>query len=358
VTTSGELTIGLLTAPGGVALLAALEGSVRDDVPWHDTPNDSRPNAVDAAVSAIATMSFGEMVRQAVFAGDRMAGPWNGEAPTRLATAYRLARERAPIAAAVAERFGDVLGAELDPAGQQWWASAAGERHHRPRHRDHHDVYCCGEFSEGGIWTVTAPPAAVHDELVGVWELEPEPVSRWLLPATPAARVYEIRDASDWAALVARHPRHTGSTHSGWELPGPNQHRREVAELIATSRGAAARVDVQVAMPDWVAVAAEYDAVHLSWAGMLTSEGHVTAVSGLGPNVVTMLRYWFSERTLWLNDVFGTPRPLPAPHLDPDRAGEGGISAADDLDRRALDHATLEARLGRIPFDAPDSPPG
>jgi hypothetical protein len=29
-----------------------------------------------------------------------------------------------------------------------------------------------------------------------------------------------------------------------------------------------------------------------------------------------MLRYWFSERTLWLADVFGDPRPAPDPGVD------------------------------------------
>ena len=28
--------------------------------------------------------------------------------------------------------------------------------------------------------------------------------------------------------------------------------------------------------------------------------------------VVTLLRTWFSERTLWLRDVFGEPEPLPS----------------------------------------------
>jgi hypothetical protein len=29
-----------------------------------------------------------------------------------------------------------------------------------------------------------------------------------------------------------------------------------------------------------------------------------------------MLRYWFSERTLWLADVFGDPRAAPDPQIN------------------------------------------
>ena len=66
-------------------------------------------------------------------------------------------------------------------------------------------------------------------------------------------------------------------------------------------------------MPDWAAVAAEFDGVHLSWAGFLSAEGYVSDLDG---DDVTMLRYWFSERTLWLRDVFGEPIPLEAPNSD------------------------------------------
>ena len=65
-------------------------------------------------------------------------------------------------------------------------------------------------------------------------------------------------------------------------------------------------------VPDWRAVSERYDGVHLSWAGFITSEGCITDLDG---GDVTMLRYWFSERTNWLADVFGEPEPLPAPWL-------------------------------------------
>ena len=65
--------------------------------------------------------------------------------------------------------------------------------------------------------------------------------------------------------------------------------------------------------PDWRAVADDYDGVHLTWAGFLTAEGFV-AVDDAG--MVSLLRYWLSERTLWLHDVFGEPTPLPEPTFE------------------------------------------
>ncbi len=38
-------------------------------------------------------------------------------------------------------------------------------------------------------------------------------------------------------------------------------------------------------------------------------------VSDLPGGGVTVLRYWSSERTLWLRDVFGKPEPIAAPAL-------------------------------------------
>ena len=56
-----------------------------------------------------------------------------------------------------------------------------------------------------------------------------------------------------------------------------------------------------------------YDGIHLSWAGFITGEGRVV---DLGDGDVTMLRYWFSERTLWLGDVFGEPLSAPDPQIN------------------------------------------
>ena len=96
-------------------------------------------------------------------------------------------------------------------------------------------------------------------------------------------------------------------------------------------------------------MAADIDGVHLTWAGMLTCEGRVIDVPELGPDAVSMVRYWRSERTLWLDDVFETPVPLPAPDLSGRINGDLGIDAAAP-GRRATDQQSISARLGRDPF--------
>jgi hypothetical protein len=107
----------------------------------------------------------------------------------------------------------------------------------------------------------------------------------------------------------------------------------------------AVRTEIAVhVLPDWEGVAADFDGVHLSWARFLTSEGYISDLSNGG---ITMMRYWGSERTLWLHDVFDEPEPLAAPALT-GRVGSGvSIDASSDAKRQASDRSVLERLLGR-----------
>jgi hypothetical protein len=99
--------------------------------------------------------------------------------------------------------------------------------------------------------TVSAPPSEAHGDLIEVWELWPEPISRWRLPIFANARVFDVHGPKDWARLVATYPHTPTRPHSRWELPGPNQHlAEEVRDVEIASAGSAARNDVQVAMPN------------------------------------------------------------------------------------------------------------
>jgi hypothetical protein len=347
---TGDLARELTVAPVGVALLDLLEIEHRDDVVWFETPDRSDPDAVDAAIASVATMSFGDLVHRLVSGATRVGGPWVSGASRRLERAYRLAPARATIATAVADAFGSSMRADLPFDAQQWWSSAGAPDAVESRFDRPLGVYCCGEFTWNALWTVSSPPAEVHDDLIDVWELFPGPISRWELPVTDGARVLEVHDPLDWAQLVTRYPRMVTNAHTGWELPGRNQDRAEVHGLVLASGGAAARSDVQVAMPDWRRVAEAYDGIHLSWAGMLACEGRVVDLPELGPNVVSMLRYWGSERTLWLDPVFGHPAPLPAAVLSGRVNGDLGIDATDAT-RGERDRRTLAALVGRDLFD-------
>lgn len=304
----------VLASPLGVAWLAVLEAGGSGDEGWPSTPLASRPSSVSAAVDRVGEVSFGSLMRAAVFAGVMESGPWMPDAPTKIAAAYRHADRRAPIAEAVATRFGAELHAPLDGDRQQWFSDGSPwiERV-APLFVRLDEVYGAGEFTWAGLWTASDPPPEVVEEMLGAWEYETGPITRWRLPVRPEARVFEIHRPEDWAALVAAHPR-SGRPHPGWELPGINQHRLEIAALLAVPDQRAARTSVRRHLvPDWRSVAGEYDGIHLSWAGFITSEGSVV---DLGDGDVTMLRYWFSERALWLADVFGEPDRAPDPHID------------------------------------------
>jgi hypothetical protein len=182
----------------------------------------------------------------------------------------------------------------MDPIGQQWWTSPGlGGPRLAPLFRRYSHVYENGEFTWAGLWTVTDPPVETHDELVGAWELW-QPIGRWHLPVNDDVRVFEVHRPDDWVAVVSAFP----------------------AAVDETS---------EHVLPDWAAVALSFDAIHLSWAGFITTEGTATA---MGAGLFTMLRYWGSERTHWLRDCFGEPTAL-------------------DGDRRTSDRAMLRDLLGR-----------
>lgn len=304
----------VLASPLGVSWLAVLEAGSFGDQGWAVTSPRSDPAAVSAAVDLIREMSFGTLINAAVYAAVVESGPWMADAPAKIAAAYQQAEQRAPIAEAVAGRFGDELGAPLDRTAQQWWTDGSPWIESlAPLFGRFGDVYGAGEFTTAGLWTATGPPPEALLQMVGAWEYETGPITRWWLPVRPEARVFEIHRPADWARLVTTHPRQA-APHPGWELPGVNQHHHQISPLLAVTEQRAARASVgRHVVPDWQSVAGHYDGIHLSWAGFITAEG---CIVDLGGGDVTMVRYWFSERTLWLADAFGEPRQAPDPQIN------------------------------------------
>ncbi|MCA1703477.1 MAG: hypothetical protein LC808_09550 [Actinobacteria bacterium] len=304
----------MLASPLGVTLLSVLEVGCDADVGWWRSSPTSTPAAVDAAVDAVASMSFGELIDAAVYTGVIKSGPWISDAPTIVAGAYRHAEARTSIAEAVNDRFGEALHAPLDRAAQQWWTDGSSWFEQlMPLFRKFDRVYGAGQFTWAGLWSVTDPPPEVLAQLAAAWEYEMGPVSRCSLPVRPEARIFEVHRPEDWAQLATEHHRQ-GKPHPEWELPGINQHHRRVSSLLDVPGQRAVRTAIgRHVVPDWRSVARHYDGVHLSWAGFITAEGCIT---DLGNGDVTMLRYWFSERTHWLADIFDDPFPAAAPTID------------------------------------------
>jgi hypothetical protein len=339
---SADFVEAVLASPLGVSWLAVLEAWRPGGDGWPATSPVADRAAVAAAVDRVGELSFGAVMRAAVFAGVMESGPWMPDAPDKLAAAYRQAEQRAPIAEALAARFGEELHWPIGRDGQQWftdghpWIESIA-----PLFRDLGEVYGAGEFTTSGLWTATDPPPDVLEEMVGAWEIETGPIQRWWLPVRPEARVLELHRPADWARLVTEYPR-LAEPHPGWELPGVNPHPTVPASLFAVPHQRAARDPVRRHLvPDWRSVAQRYDGVHLSWAGFVTSEG---CVVDLGEGDVTMLRYWFSERTLWLADVFGEPSPAPDPGIDLDA---GSRHWPPRPPRITVDLGLIERLLGR-----------
>ncbi len=115
-------------------------------------------------------------------------------------------------------------------------------------------------------------------------------------PARGSGRVLEL-DATVWADLCRRHPLEvTATSGADW----------------ARATGRAGRWVV----PDWSAVAAEWDAVHLTIAQYLALAGRILDVSD---GVASLVAGWSPDCTVWLTDavrLWGEPQPWALEQLD------------------------------------------
>jgi hypothetical protein len=109
----------------------------------------------------------------------------------------------------------------------------------------------------------------------------------WPLVPPPGARIYEIGGPDDWVGLVARYPLDVTKSrwHDWYKVTG--------------------RAGTWL-MPDYAAVASDYDGVHLSVGGYLTAAGRAFPVSG---SAATMLAGWDPDLTYWLGDVLEPAGP-------------------------------------------------
>lgn len=113
----------------------------------------------------------------------------------------------------------------------------------------------------------------------------------WPLRPSAGAGIYEVSSPDDWTALVARYPLDVSASkrHDWWRVTG-----RAGRWLI----------------PDFAAVAEDYDAVHVTVGGYLTTAGRVLPADRLGRSdgaaagvASTMLAGWSPDETYWLADV-------------------------------------------------------
>jgi len=118
------------------------------------------------------------------------------------------------------------------------------------------------------------------------------------------ARVFEIAEAADWTHLVERYPLDVTRT-------------RRACWYWATG------IDDRWFIPDWPAVARDYDAVHLSVAGYLSTAGRALPVPGGN----TLLAGFSLDETYWLADI--VRRSGPSEHWHRDQNGQVWAPAID-----------------------------
>jgi hypothetical protein len=101
----------------------------------------------------------------------------------------------------------------------------------------------------------------------------------WALRPASRASIFEIHSAQDWSELVQRYPLPVTRSrrHDWWRATGQ---------------------DVAWTIPDYLAVAADYDGVHLSVAGYLSTAGRALRAG----EAHTVLAGWDPEDTWWLTD--------------------------------------------------------
>ncbi len=109
----------------------------------------------------------------------------------------------------------------------------------------------------------------------------------WPVRTTRPPRVLEIGRPDDWVALVRRYPVDVTAGKRGdwWRATG-----RDGGWLI----------------PDWPAVADNWDAVHLSIAGYLTTAGRPLDVT---EGYATVLAGWDPDATFWFDDLIELAGP-------------------------------------------------
>jgi hypothetical protein len=137
-------------------------------------------------------------------------------------------------------------------------------------------------YVDGDSSIYVAIDEKVGDPITG----QKAPYQSWLLKAEKNIRILEIENADGWHMLCARYPTAGSATHDSPDFS----------------------MDSGRIVPDWYAVAQDWDAVHISFGAMLmTDQVRVESKAGWTFNWA-----WQIEQTLWLRWAFTSIDPLPS----------------------------------------------
>lgn len=259
-----------LHGPTSAMLRDALAASVDRAMYWQPPDGADVLCAAEEVVSAlrpvaarIADAPGSQWWATGVATDDQWTVPWDGGG--RLSPdvdgELQLWREQtlADDARARAERPDDPAA----PWGGQWWSI--------PPHRLVRTTRSLAGDGPAGLWFV--------EDFFGGDEAVATPVDAY------PARVIEIDGSEDWAQLCRRHPLDvSASRRQDW--------------YSVTGR------DGTWVIPDWAAVAAEADGVHLTVRGYLTA---ATTLIDVGEGSASVLAGWNPDETFWFRGVAARP---------------------------------------------------
>lgn len=108
----------------------------------------------------------------------------------------------------------------------------------------------------------------------------------WPVEPRPGAQIFEIYGPEDWTGLVGRYPIDVSKSrrHDWWRTTG------WAGKWL---------------IPDFAAAAADYDAIHLSVTGYVTTAGRALDVN----DGRTVMAGWDPDQTFWLTDVLTSSGP-------------------------------------------------
>ena len=132
------------------------------------------------------------------------------------------------------------------------------------------------------------------------------PVACWILRVSESARVYEINGPLDWHRMCANYP-----ARSARDASDPEVSDSEGWGLYPLKRLSCGDAEMNNWLtPDWPAVAKDWDGVHLTLGGLLTSD----SVRVISTAEWSMHRFWDMEQTMWLRWSFDEIKRLPDRH--------------------------------------------
>lgn len=169
-------------------------------------------------------------------------------------------------------------------------------------------LYTCTSLGGVTSFSTVMDMSEVHGPVNDMATYFEFPLRQWRIRVSEDARVYEINGAEDWHRLCTKYP-----ARSARDASDPDASDVEGWDVYPLRQfGGSSGVDVVTDMgrwltPNWAAVAADWDGVHLTLGGLLAAEKvRVASTAGW-----TMHRFWNIEQTMWLRWAFDDVERLP-----------------------------------------------